>query len=80
MIMYHGYDLQDYIEGLSHITNKIIVCARNIMPYTHRKRRICAAQIATRPVCIEQYISICSKPARRVSLASRRVACSVHAA
>ena len=28
---------------------------------------ICATQHATRPVCIEHYISTSSKPARRVS-------------
>ena len=27
-----------------------------IMPYTHQKRRICAAQIAMLSVCIEQYM------------------------
>ena len=39
-----------------------------LIPYTHRKRRFCAAQIATRLVCIEQYTSIStgSKAARRV--------------
>ena len=40
-----------------------------LMPSAHRKRQICAAQ----------YISTGSKPARRVSSAPRRVACSVHA-
>ena len=50
------------------------------MPYAHRKRRICAAQIAKCPVCIEQYISTGSKPARRVSWAPHRVASSVHVA
>ena len=33
----------------------------------HRRRRICAAQIATRLVCIEQYNNIGSKPERSVS-------------
>ena len=42
------------------------------MPFTHRKRRFCPAQIATRLACIEQYISTGYNLARRVSLAPRR--------
>ena len=51
---------------------------RQIMPYTHRKRRFCAAQTATCLVCIEQYMSTGSKPVRYVSWAPRQVTCSVH--
>ena len=43
----------------------------------HRTTKI--AQIETLPVCIEQCIRTGSKPARRVFLAPRRVADSVHA-
>ena len=40
---------------------------RRLKAHAHRRRRVCAAQIATRPVCIEQYISTGSKPERCVS-------------
>ena len=38
-----------------------------VKTYAHRRRRVCAAQIVTRLVCIEQYISTGSKPERCVS-------------
>ena len=40
------------------------------MPSTHRKRWICAAQIATRLVYIYQYISTGSKPALSIVVAT----------
>ena len=43
------------------------VCRKMRSRNAHRRRRICAAKIATRPVCTEQYISTGSKPVRRVS-------------
>ena len=51
-----------------------------VMPSAQRRLRVLLAQIASRQVCIDQYIRTGSKPARRVSLAPRRDACSVHAA
>ena len=40
---------------------------KSFKAHAHRRRRVCAAQIATRPVCKEQYISTGSKPEHCVS-------------
>ena len=55
----------------------VFVLHRGVKAHAHRRRRVCTAQITTRPVCIEQYTSTGSKPERCVSWTPRWVACSV---
>ena len=54
--------------NLSNIYNRQYMC-----------NALCTKKASTHLVCTEQYTIICSKPARVVSIALRRVACSVHA-
>ena len=55
-----GHEAQFYIEPRA-------VAWMSIKAHAHRRRRVCAAQIATRPVCKEQYFSTGSKAERCVS-------------
>ena len=60
---------RDAINGISESRNltTVRVSLTRFKAHAHRRRRVCAAQIATRPVCVEQYIITGSKPERCVS-------------
>ena len=80
--LYHFYDgLENGSQGSRFQSIDKILCDYPSFHFgsdlMHRTTKI--AQIETLPVCIEQCVRTGSKPARRVFLAPRRVAGSVHA-
>ena len=55
-------------DGCAGVKHKALALEHMLIKaHAHRRRRVCAAQIATRLVCIEQYNNIGSKPERSVS-------------